>query len=169
MTAPGVMASLPPDRLALAVRAEGSPRVRTAINLLLLQRHHPGMRETLALQDLLVRRDEARRELGAAERALADAQRAVDIAMKGRPSLTLHDRVMAVVREEAARGGITAAELTGECRQKRFTVPRAAVGWRLVKELGLSIAEAGRRMKRDPATIRHFIKAHERRLGGALR
>ena len=75
--------------------------------------------------------------------------------------------VAAIVRETAAKHGLSVAVLLGHCRQRAYAWPRQEAMYRVFTECPhISYPDAGRRLGgRDHTTILHGVKAHCRRNG----
>jgi len=72
-----------------------------------------------------------------------------------------------IVRETAAKHGLSVAVLLGHCRQRAYAWPRQEAYYRIFTECQhISYPEAGRRLGgRDHTTILHGVKAHCKRNG----
>ena len=75
--------------------------------------------------------------------------------------------VAAIVRETAAKHGLSVAVLLGPCRERVYVWPRQEAMYRVFTECPhISYPEAGRRLGgRDHTTVIHGVKAHCRRNG----
>jgi len=65
--------------------------------------------------------------------------------------------VDSIIEEEAERAGVTRQELTSRCRNRNLTIARYRVMERLRGELSLNYGAIGRRIKRDPSTVRDWL------------
>ena len=72
-----------------------------------------------------------------------------------------------IVRETAAKHGLSVAVLLGHCRQRAYAWPRQEAMYRVFTECPhISYPEAGRRLGgRDHTTILHGVRAHCKRNG----
>jgi hypothetical protein len=92
------------------------------------------------------------------------ARRAERLLYTGPP--TLHDRMLAVVREVCkARGGAKLAEIMGEGRYKAMRDIRMECYFIFREEFGLSFPRIGRFFKRDHTTVIHGYNKHKARMG----
>jgi hypothetical protein len=72
-----------------------------------------------------------------------------------------------IVRETAAKHGLSVNDLLSQCRRRAYAWPRQEAMYRVFTECPhVSYPEAGRRLGgRDHTTILHGVKAHCRRNG----
>lgn len=72
-----------------------------------------------------------------------------------------------IVRETAAKHGLSVSVLLGQCRQRAYAWPRQEAMYRVFTECPhISYPEAGRRLGgRDHTTILHGVRAHCQRNG----
>lgn len=72
-----------------------------------------------------------------------------------------------IVRETAAKHGLSVKSLLDHCRQRVYVLPRQEAMYRIFTECPhISYPEAGRRLGgRDHTTILHGVKAHCQRIG----
>lgn len=63
--------------------------------------------------------------------------------------------------------GYAVSDLIGRCRRREFAYARAIASVLLRKKTSLSYTSVGRVMKRDHATVMHYLREHEHRMNYA--
>ena len=86
-----------------------------------------------------------------------------------RARMEIRQHWRAILREVAAKHGLTVDDLIGQRRTNAVSHPRQEAMYRMRMETPLSLSAIGARLgQRDHTTVLHGVKAHARRNGLAL-